>query len=141
VFRNVLVPVDLSDRGRNAVEAAAELGVAKETTVRLLHVIETIAGVEFEEMEDFYGTLRERAEEVLSRWAGWLSERSIRSQRDIVFGRRAAEILRFASEQKCDLIILASHTLEPEHLREGFGTISHQVALFARCPVLLMRRG
>lgn len=139
MFREILIPVELSERSRLAVETAARMAQPGAATIRLLHVIETIQGASFDELEGFYGTLRERAEAALAQWASWISGKGLQVRSDIVFGRRAAEILRFAAKEPCDLIVLSSHTIEPEHLREGFGTISHQVALFARCPVLLVR--
>jgi hypothetical protein len=38
-----------------------------------------------------------------------------------------------------DLIVLTSHPLEPDRPGGGWGTISYQVAVFADCPVLLVK--
>ncbi len=139
MFRRILVPIDLSEKNRIAVETAADLAQPDSTTLTLLHVIETIQDVPFEEIEDFYQTLRERAEESIGGWAAELTGKGLEVRREIVFGKRGPEILRYADEQKCDLVILTSHRLDPERPGGGFGTISHQVALLAGCPVLLMR--
>lgn len=139
MFRNVLVPMDLSDRSLAAVRAAAELCVRGETSLTLLHVIETLQDVEDEEVEAFYARLRERAEKVLEARAADLSREGLEVRREIAFGRRGSEILRLAEELGSDLIVLCSHALEPRREGAGFGTISHQVALLARCAVLLLR--
>ena len=54
MFQHILVPVDLSDRTRCARGRAAEL--AQGGRVTLLHVIETLRGVEYDELEDFYSS-------------------------------------------------------------------------------------
>ena len=138
MFRNILVPVDLSDKARIAVDAARDLARADGTSVHLLHVIETIRGVDFEEAREFYEGLEKRAEQAIERWVRELPG-SLQIERQISFGRRAQEIVRYAEESACDLIVLASHPLDPERPGGGLGTLSHQVALGARCPVLLMR--
>ena len=48
-------------------------------------------------------------------------------------------VSRFALEQGCDLIALASRPATPEQPVGGLGTISQQVALLAPCDVLLVR--
>lgn len=137
MFRKILVPVDLSDRSEAAVREAAELAEPSSGSITLLHVIETIQDVLPGELEDFYRRLRDKAEEALRSWATELAGLDVR--REIVFGKRGLEIVRYAEEQQIDLIVLASHPFDPEHPHRGFGTVSHQVALLARCPVLLMR--
>jgi nucleotide-binding universal stress UspA family protein len=139
MFRSILIPVDLSKKSGSAVSAASGLGDPATTTLHLLHVIETVEGVSYDEMEGFYSTLRERAEQVLNGWAAELAGKGFTVQRELVFGKRAPEIVRFASNEGCDLIVLTSHTVDPGRSGEGFGTISHQVAVLGRCSVLLVR--
>ncbi len=58
MFRRILVPVDLTEKNRSAVEAAAEQARASSAPITLLHVIETIQGATYEEFESFYATHR-----------------------------------------------------------------------------------
>ena len=81
MFRNILVPVDLSEKNQMAVQAAADLSDPATASVTLLHVIETIQDVPFEEIEDFYRTLRERAQESIGKWAAELTAKGLRIQR------------------------------------------------------------
>jgi nucleotide-binding universal stress UspA family protein len=137
MYRNILVPIDLSEQNAPAVNAAREFARAGAATITLLHVIETIRDVPFEELDEFYASLRKKAEQAIERWAADL--RGLDVRREIVFGRRGVEIVRYADEHRSDLIVLTSHALEPERPGHGFGTVSQQVALFAPCPVLLVR--
>lgn len=139
MFRHVLIPADLTDKPGRAVDAVIGLLGPGSTRVSLLHVIETIQDVEFEEIEDFYRQLRTRAETAVEHWAKPLVEKGFRVEREIVFGSRGVEILRFADTQSCDLIVLASHTVEPGHEALGLATLSHQVAVLTRSSVLLVR--
>jgi nucleotide-binding universal stress UspA family protein len=138
MFRRILVPLDLSERRSHGVEAAARLADPS-ALVTLVHVIAEIEGVAPEELEDFYAGLRARAEDVLQRRADELAKSGLDSRIEIVIGRRGAEILRVAEEGGHDLIVLASHRVDPARPGGGLGTLSHQVALLAPCDVLLVR--
>ena len=118
------------------MRTAADLCGAEGATVHLLHVIETIHGVPFEELESFYEDLRGRAERALDGWAELLASRPVAVEREISFGHRAREIVKRANEAGCDLIVLSSHQTGSER---GLGTLSHQVAILAPCSVLLVR--
>ena len=138
MFRRILIPLDLSERHRHAVEAAARLADPS-ALLTLVHVIAEIEGVPPEELEDFYAALRARAEEVLQRRADELAARGLESRVEIIIGRRAGEILRIAEEEDQDLVVLASHRVDPGRPGGGLGTLSHQIALLAPCDVLLVR--
>jgi nucleotide-binding universal stress UspA family protein len=139
MFSRILVPVDLSDRNTSAVETAAELAAASHAPVLLLHVIEEIEHVDQAELETFYRGLRARAGSVLEALRERLRGRGVPAETQLRMGRGAAEIVRCADEEGCDLAVMRSHRLDPEHPMRGIGTISHQVAMAARCAVLLVR--
>ena len=137
--RKILIPVDLSEDSALAVEAAIEVTDASEATVTLLHVIETLQDVEYEELESFYGQIKAKAEKALARLTERLTSRGYDARAEIVFGRRGREILRYADECDIDLIVMRSHVLDREHPEHGFGTLGQQIALASRCSVLLAR--
>jgi nucleotide-binding universal stress UspA family protein len=139
MFRNILAPVDLSDRHDDAVDRIAELVEPDHGRVTLVHVIETIEGVEFEELADFYRDLEQKAEATLARVREQLEKRDVRCETLVRYGPRAARIVALAEEAGCDLIVLSSHALGPDRPHGGLGTTSHQVALVAGCAVLLVR--
>jgi nucleotide-binding universal stress UspA family protein len=60
-------------------------------------------------------------------------------ERRIAYGRRAAGILDAAAECGADLIVMRSHRVEPGRPGGGLGTLSHEVALLAAVPVLLVK--
>jgi len=137
--RSVLVLIDLSEESARAVEAAVEVTEASETTVTILHVIETLQDVEYEEIESFYGQIKAKAEKAMTRLTEELASRGYDVHAEIVFGRRGAEILRYADERNIDLIVMKSRVLDREHPERGIGTLGQQIALASRCSVLLAR--
>jgi universal stress protein A len=141
MFERILVPVDLSGKGRSALATARELS-APGAVVTLVHVIETLEDVPFDEMEDFYRQLEARAIEMLDEWVAAFERKGGRAERRVLFGRRLEEILRFASEQESDLILLRSHTVDPDDPKSrgrGWATLSYRIAVLAECPVLLLK--
>ena len=139
MFSRILVPLDLSQRNDAAVEKVAGLLASDGGVAVLLHVIEEVEEVPREEFEDFYGEFRQRAEKLLARFRERLEQQGIAVDTQIRMGRRGAEIVRCAAEERCDLIVLRSHVLDPVEPLRGIGTVSHQVALAAPCGVLLLR--
>jgi universal stress protein A len=139
MYHNVLIPVDLSRKGAVAVAAVTDLVNPKEASITLLHVIETLQDVDYDELEAFYRRIKEKAAKILADWTDELSSKGFEASAEIVFGRRGPEILRYADERDVDLIVMASHALDRENPSEGFGTLSHQLAALSRCSVLLAR--
>jgi len=138
MFETILVPVDLTEKNVMAVRQAREL-VSEPGEVVLLHVIEELQDVAFEELETFYRRLEERANRELSKLAASLAGIDAEVRKEVVYGKRAREIVRFAEERSVDLVVLGSHTIDPEVPGEGWATLSYQVAILARCAVLLVK--
>jgi nucleotide-binding universal stress UspA family protein len=139
MFKNILAPIDLSGRNARALECASELATQSSGTVTLLHVIETIQDVPFDEIEEFYSGLREKAQQVLAKRAQELMEKKIDVRSEIVFGKRGLEIVGCAEDHNCDVIVLTAHPLDREHPGAKLGSVSHQVAVLASCSVILVR--
>ncbi len=139
MFSHLLVPVDFTDKNEAAIQIAVETARRDAAEVVLLHVIETIEHMEFEEMGDFYRKLEARAAAKLAVLAERFVSAGVRCRYEIVFGKRTERILRYATEEPTDLIVLSSHRVDRDHPALGLGAISYQVAIVARCPVLLVK--
>jgi nucleotide-binding universal stress UspA family protein len=164
-FPCILVPVDLSDDNRRAVEIAAELASRhSDGRLVLLHVIETIDDEPEDEASDFYGPIEERARKLMEELvdalgpempdsassaalpaaehaaAGAAGARKPRViERRVAYGHRLAEVLAAAADCGAALIVLRSHRVEPGRQGAGLGTLSHEIALLAEAPVLLVK--
>ena len=69
MFQRILVPVDLTQKSIAAVDLAYEFAVQAKAEVILLHVIETIEHVEFDEMKEFYDRLEKSARKGLEEFS------------------------------------------------------------------------
>lgn len=140
MYNTIMVAVDMSSANKQVLKRARQLGTPEETEIMLLHVIETLQDDEPGEMDDFYEELREEADQKMKDWAADLAEDGFDVQAAITYGERGPEITRVADEKEVDLVVLRSHKVNREDDPEtSVGTVSHQVAVFAPCSVLLVR--
>ncbi|MHC1725863.1 MAG: universal stress protein [Syntrophobacteraceae bacterium] len=139
MFRHILVPTDLTDRNRKAMDIALNMGVENKALLTLLHVVETVAETDSDDFRKFYDQLGIRAGKKLDRIMSESRRDSLIIEKQIVYGKRVFEILNFATNNHVDLIIMSSHKLDPEHATEGWGTISFKVGVLSHCPVLLVK--
>jgi len=138
MYDTILIPVDLSSANDVVFERARELGAPGRTDILLLHVIETLQDDEPGEMDDFYEELREEADAKMTAWASDLADDGFEVEATITYGKRGPEITRVADEEAVDLIVQRSHVVTRDD-ETNVGTVSHQVAIFAPCSVLLVR--
>jgi nucleotide-binding universal stress UspA family protein len=140
MFRKILVPVDFSEKNEAALDSAAQIGGAADgCEITLLHVVETIEHIDFKEMSEFYRGLETRAAAKLFALEERLKEKGLAARHEVLFGKRAETIVRYAEEKGADLMILSSHKVDRDHPALGLGTLSYAVAIVARCPVLLVK--
>ena len=139
MFRNIIIPIDLTDKHQQALEIAAQMCSMTEGEVTLVHVIELIPGLSRDEDRDFYSKLENKANSQLGHvkqdWHG--PNGACHSK--VLFGNRAEEVVRFADEKCADLILLMSHRLDLEQPGARWGTLSYKISLMAQCPVLLVK--
>ncbi|HSU83246.1 MAG TPA: universal stress protein [Thermoanaerobaculia bacterium] len=138
MFRKILVPVDFTEKNQTALDSAVQIAGA-DGEIDLLHVIETIEHIDFKEMSDFYRGLETRASAKLFALEETLKEKGVSVHHEVLFGKRAETIVRYAEEKGADLMVLSSHKVDRDHPALGLGRLSYAVAIVARCPVLLVK--
>jgi nucleotide-binding universal stress UspA family protein len=138
MFQKILLPVDLSNRHAQALQAAAALARPGAEVV-LLHVIEIIPGLSLEEEKDFYQRLEKAARRHLAQLGKQLEQGGVTWRAETIYGQRGPDILRYAGETGTDLILLTSPRPDPAHPAAGWGSLSHKVGLLSSCPVLLVK--
>ena len=144
-FRRILCPLDLSDASLRALDYATSLARESAAELLLLHVIEVppevhqfllsaVAGVESVRAAVEADCLQ-RLRELVPREArhGWTVETSVRE------GTAYREILRVASENKTDLIVMGVQGRGAIDLMM-FGSNTVRVSRAATCPVLIVRK-
>jgi nucleotide-binding universal stress UspA family protein len=141
-FQNILVPVDFSAKNWAALDVAFETAVHNKAAVTLLHVIEVIDAGDFDDdpdVKEFYTRLEDRAKRELETMGQRFVESDLDVHEKIRFGKRAGEIVKYSEDHSIDLIVMSSHTLEPENRTSTIVTLSYQVSLICRCPILLVK--
>jgi nucleotide-binding universal stress UspA family protein len=139
MFQRILVPVDLTQKSLTAVDMAYEFATQTEAEVVLLHVIETIEHIQFEELKPFYDRLESSARKGLQEFSERFVANKLRIEHAVVYGHRTKKIVDFAIENRTDLIIMASHRIDPDHPGHEWSSISYAVAILSPCPVLLAK--
>ena len=139
MFNHILIPTDLSHHVERAVDMAIDLAKPAKATVTLLHVIQTIQGLEFDEMQSFYAELESRARKRLTALTARHTDVGMAVRMELAYGAPAAEILRVVRERGIDLVVLASHPVRPDDPASGWGTLSYKVGALVECPVLLVK--
>ncbi|MFZ0931729.1 MAG: universal stress protein [Syntrophobacteraceae bacterium] len=139
MFKNILIPSDLTERNHKAMDIAVKLALEDSAAVTLLHVIETVEQVESEDFDKFYRQLGARAGRKIDKLIAKYGREGITMEKQILYGKRVYEILNFAVAHGVDLIIMSSHKLDPENAAEGWGTISFKIGVLSHCPVMLVK--
>jgi nucleotide-binding universal stress UspA family protein len=139
MFKRLLLPLDLTDKHGPAVRTAAELAKQTGGSVTLLHVIELIPGMGRADDRAFYDRLEQSAQKHLDKIGKKLSSKHVIWDAVILFGHRAEETVRYARDEKCDLIIATAPTFDPAHPAVGWGSLSFKISVLSRAPVLLVK--
>jgi nucleotide-binding universal stress UspA family protein len=139
VFKRILVPLDFTEKNIAALDAACRLSNPAQGELTLVHVIERIEHLTPRELKSFYKQLESRAGRQLM-----AAERKVRNcsrllKREILFGRRAEEIVRYAARHKIDLIVMSSNPIAGSAVSDTWATVSHVVAVTAPCSTLLVK--
>lgn len=140
-IKTILCPTDLSGPSYKAIEVANELAVNFSANLILISVVTPIhpigapgvpasfkIGEYYEEMIDFATqSLEEIETEKISD--------GVKTQRVVVQGNAADEIVKRAESDGADIIVIATHGWTGWR-RWVFGSVTEKVVRFAKCPVL-----
>jgi nucleotide-binding universal stress UspA family protein len=139
LFQHILVPTDLTKRTERSLQLAATFASRGPARVTLFHVIEVVDGLPFEELRPFYDRMERRALATMNTFAQRIVNPPASAASAVAYGLRAEEIVKFAVANGVDLIVLASHRVNPSRVNRDWGTISYKVGILAQCPVLLVK--
>jgi nucleotide-binding universal stress UspA family protein len=131
MFRRILVPVDLTQKAVDATDVALELARPANAEVTL-HVT-------FDDMKDLYKRLEASARKGLRELSERFEAEGIKVDRLVTYGHRTQAIVETAIANQTDLIVLASHRIDPDRPGQGWSSISYGVAIMAPCHVLLIK--
>lgn len=139
MFKNLLLPVDLTEKHQATFDIAVNLAKKENGVITFLHVIEVIAGWEDEEAKRFYDLLRESAEGHLGRYTRRLDQEQVAWRSKVLIGSPITEVITFAQENDVDLILVSAPKIDASHPGEGWGSLSWKISMLSPCPVLLVK--
>jgi nucleotide-binding universal stress UspA family protein len=142
MFRKILVPMDFQDLARRPLEYGLELGRAGQGKVILLAVIDdSFPNPDILSFQapwaNYYSHLRDEAQRRLGKLAADAGVREGEVEVCVVHGGPAKMILRFSEEEKCDLIIMATHRTSALH-HALVGSVTRKVLTQATQPVMVV---
>lgn len=139
--QRVLAAIDFSDYSRTTLAHAAAMAELFDAPLDVIHVLQEVV------VPSAYGpeigpivtpALEQRTASALAAMVREIVPPEIESTSTVVVGYPATEILRFAEEQECGLIVLATHGLSGlQHFL--IGSVTEKVVRKASCPVLTVR--
>jgi len=141
MFRNILVPVDLSDKHswRKALPAAIAMGEAFGAKLHVITVVPEfglpIVGQYFP--EGYEEKVRQQAAKQLKAFVAEQVPDAVPTRRIVAEGKIYREILKAAATIEADLIVMGSH--HPELKDYLLGPNAAKVMRHADCSVLVVR--
>lgn len=143
-FRNIVVPLDLSIQGARALPFAKEIARKTGSKLFLLNVLSTVhkSYGAFKYAADFekqlVETLHKEAQDYFQSITGDLENEKLEFQTDIISGSPADSIIRYAEEQKADLIAVSTHGASGVK-RFIMGSVAQKVVQSSDIPLLVIR--
>ena len=150
MISKILVPHDGTEMSDRALERLVELAKTFKAELVLLHVIEEIPvppSLMLGSDTVLINRARRSARRELERgWDKMVEVKTHEIERDNVdlsgecrYGSAAEQILRFAKNNKIDMIVMGSHRLKGLSKIKALGSVTRKVSEIADCPVLIVR--
>ena len=138
--RTILVPVDLTDSSRHALDYALLLAEGWNASIVLLHVVDRMYAEGFLDTpakRSLRTEVHRRAREKLDALAKRRSNRLVPIRRVVGHGVPEYEILRLAENMDADTIVLGRQRRSPLS-RLIFGSVTRDLVDTAPCPVVVL---
>ena len=136
----VLLAYDGSDASKKALKKAIEITSKEKAELVILSVTEPVCPVSITDKECslFDSSLRAETKDLLDKIKGEVSKEPVQIKTVVKEGRPAEEIIKFAKDNKMDLVVIGSHG---RHGAKKFflGSVSLRVAEHAPCSVYIAR--
>jgi len=139
-LKRIVCPTDFSPAAEAAVASATELGRHFKAELVLVHVVPVLPAVPSDpnftfEVPEYEHALHADAERRLNAMAAEIGAHGLTARTAVGHGDAGSEIVRLASDEAADLIVIATHgTTGWRHAM--FGSVAEKVVRLARRPVL-----
>ena len=148
MISKILVPHDGTEMSDKAFKKAVELAKILKAELVLLHVIEEIplpTSLIFDDTAVINRERRSLRRELEKGWDKMVEVKTHEIENDNVdligecrYGSAPEQILRFAKNNKIDMIVMGSHRLKGILKIKALGSVTRKVSEVADCPVLIV---
>jgi len=140
-YERILVPTDGSEATLEAVQQAVDLAAEHGATIHALYVVNSasFAGLPMDSSwENVSAMLSEEGSTALDDVEAIADEHGVDVERELADGNPAREIVRYAEDEDCDLVVMGTHG------RGGIdrlllGSVAEKVVRSSTVPVLTVR--
>jgi len=142
-YERILVPTDGSDATREAVQQAVDLAAEHGATIHALYVVNSasFAGLPMDSSwENVSAMLSEEGTTALDDVTAIAEGQGVDVERELSDGNPAREIVRYAEDENCDLVVMGTHG-RGEIDRLLLGSVAEKVVRSSSVPVLTVRVG
>ena len=138
MFTRILVAYDGSPSAEKAFDVAVDLALRYRASIAVVAVARPPEFAEDVETEAVIDSAKEHLEEAFVGLRQRATDRSQAVELHVLVGHPAEQIVRFAEQQKCDLIV-TGHRGRSLFERFRLGSVSRQALHYAHCAVLVVR--
>ncbi|QIV96762.1 nucleotide-binding universal stress UspA family protein [Allofrancisella inopinata] len=136
-YKKILLAINVYEKANVVIDSAVNF--AKKNNIKQLQVISVVDCVApfAPSIVDFQHSIERDAKEALAKIVAKISGFDVKHE--ILVGNPASEIVAYAEENECDLIVLGSHATHGINLL--LGSVANAVLHKAKCDVLTIRVG
>jgi nucleotide-binding universal stress UspA family protein len=144
-IKTILTPVDFSDNTEKIVRSAAYMAGTFKAKLHLVFVVQNfenysgffVPPISMPNLkEEFFCAAEEQIDQFINRHKAMLEEFAVTSvQREVLSGDIGEEILNYAAEICCNLIVMGTHGYKGLD-RVLFGSVADKVVKNSCCPVM-----
>lgn len=143
MYDRIVVPTDGSVGTHRAVDHAVQLAASHGATIHAIYVVNTTryAGFSMETAwEGIDGMLREEGQAAIADVSRTAEASDVPVETTILEGSPSTEIVRYAEDEHCDLIVMGTHGRGGLN-RLLLGSVAERVVRSSMVPVLTVRVG
>ena len=140
-LKKILWPTDFSEASYKTFEIVKELAAKDSSEVWAIHVVQPVSVFSAEltvSIPAYEQELIENTRAALEKVSAERGGSGLTIHPVLKVGGPAGEIVRFAEEEKMDIIVIATHGESAFH-HFIFGSVAEKVIRLATCPVLVVR--
>jgi nucleotide-binding universal stress UspA family protein len=146
MLHNILIPVDLTETGKNAIDTVESFAKSFNSKVWLINVVENpkipfldeFPQEEKQAILSLHDKVKQKAEELLKEYSKQLKNKGIDVEYKVLEGDVVESILDFSEIINPNLIIMSSHQKSNVEIK-AVGSVSLRVASKSKYPVLVVK--